>query len=62
VELVFRALGRRPPVSRQTLEKYLEDVAVSGDTIRKELGFSPEWDLDRGWRETIEGMRRLGRL
>jgi nucleoside-diphosphate-sugar epimerase len=62
VELVFRALGRRPPVSRQTLEKYLEDVAVSGDAIRKELGFSPEWDLDRGWRKTIEGMRRLGRL
>jgi nucleoside-diphosphate-sugar epimerase len=62
VELVFRALSRRPPVSRQTLEKYLEDVAVSGDAIRKELGFSPEWDLDRGWNETIEAMRLLGRL
>ena len=62
VEFAFRALGRRPPVSRQTLEKYLEDIAVSGDAIRKTLGFSPEWDLDRGWRETVEGMRRLGRL
>jgi hypothetical protein len=49
-------------VRRQTLEKYLEDIAVSGDAIRRDLGFTPEWDLDRGWVATIEGMRRLGRL
>ena len=62
LEFLFRAVRRRSPVSRQTLEKYLEDVAVSGEVIRRDLGFAPEWNLDCGWRETIEGMRRLGRL
>ena len=62
LETLFRAGRRRPPVSRQTFEKYIEDVAVSGDAISRDLGFGPEWNLDRGWRETIEGMRRIGRL
>ena len=62
VECIFGAAGRRSPVGRQTLEKYLEDVAVSGEAIARDLGFKPGWSLDRGWRETIERMRRLGRL
>ena len=62
VEFLFRATRQRPPVSRQALERYLDDVAVSGEAIRRDLGFAPEWNLDRGWRETIEGMRRLGKL
>lgn len=62
LEALFRAIRKRPPVSRQTLEKFLEDVTVSGEAIMRDLGFAPEWDLDRGWRETVEGMRRLGRI
>jgi hypothetical protein len=49
-------------VSRRALAKYLEDVAVPGDAIRRELGFAPTVDLDEGWREAVAGMRRHGRL
>lgn len=61
-ELPFQTVRRRPPVSRETLAKYLEEVTVAGDTIREDLGFVPVWTMEKGWRETIEGMRRLGRL
>lgn len=39
----------RPPVTRALLDKYLEDVAISGDRIRQTLGFEPVYDLRRGW-------------
>jgi len=32
------------------LEKYLQDVAVSGDKIQRHLGFAPSVDLWIGWR------------
>ena len=62
VELLSQAFRRRPPVSREGLRKYLEDVAVSGEAIMRDLGFKPESDLDRGWKATVDGMKRLGRL
>lgn len=36
---------------------YLEDVAVSGERIRGELGFHPRFGLEQGWKATIERMR-----
>jgi UDP-glucose 4-epimerase len=39
------------------LEKYLEDTAVEGTKIRRELGFNAAFDLRRGWALTIERMR-----
>jgi len=41
-----------------TLDKYLEDVAVEGRRIQHELGFRPQFDLERGWTATIEQIRR----
>jgi UDP-glucose 4-epimerase len=35
------------------LDKLLEDVAVSGDKITRDLGFRPAVDLHRGWRKAI---------
>jgi nucleoside-diphosphate-sugar epimerase len=35
------------------VEKMVEDMAVSGRRIRMELGFQPQFNLERGWRETI---------
>jgi UDP-glucose 4-epimerase len=62
VESLCTAVGRVPPVSRSTLEKYTEDVAVSGARIGEELQSRPEVDLEDGWSRTIAGMKDGGRL
>jgi nucleoside-diphosphate-sugar epimerase len=54
-------IGRKPAFGAR-LKKYTEDVAVSSERIRMELGFAPEFDLVAGWREAITGMRALGTL
>jgi len=57
-----RAIGRDLPVNSTMLEKYLEDVAVDGTKIMRELGFRPAYDLTAGWREAIDQMRQNGDL
>jgi nucleoside-diphosphate-sugar epimerase len=61
-EGMSRLLGRKPPVTRATLEKYTENIAVSGRRIQEALGFAPRWTLARGWQETITQMTRHGQL
>ncbi len=46
-----RAIGRDLPVNGAMLEKYLEDVAVDGTKIMRELDFRPTYDLTAGWRD-----------
>ena len=50
-------IGRRSRITRSTIDKYTEDIAVSGKRIREELGFIPQYDLKTGWKETIQEMR-----
>ena len=57
-----RLLGRKPTLGPWLLEKYLEDVRVSGDKIQRVLGYAPSMSLEEGWRETVEGMRSRGEL
>jgi UDP-glucose 4-epimerase len=45
--------GIKSPVGRAAIDKFVEDMAVSGGKIQRELGFRPQYDLVRGWRETI---------
>lgn len=52
----LRAVGKRSPVNRATIDKLTEDIAVSGEKIKTELGFIPSYDLQKGWRTTIEQM------
>jgi len=52
----------RTPVTRALIEKYLEDVAVDGTKIQRDLGFTPAYDLSRGWAEAIREMRHDGLL
>lgn len=51
-------LGMKAPVVRATIDKYTEDMAVSSERIRLQLGFTPRFDLASGWAETIEQMRQ----
>lgn len=61
-EDVMQRIGRRSPLTRATIDKYTEDVAVSSERIQSQLGFVPQYDLTAGWRETIQEMRQSGDL
>ncbi|MDP2989369.1 MAG: NAD-dependent epimerase/dehydratase family protein [Kiritimatiellota bacterium] len=60
IEDALKMIGLKPPVSRATIDKYLEDVAVDGQLIQKELGFTPGFDLTAGWEDAVREMRRPG--
>lgn len=62
IEDTARIFGLKSPISRATIDKYIEDIAVDGSLIQQELGFVPDYDLESGWRETVAEMRRLGEL
>ena len=61
-EFIAGALGRSSPLQTATIDKYVEDVAVSGERIATEVGWRPQVELLDGWRETVTGMRTLGVL
>ena len=52
----------RPCPAGEILVKYMEDLPVSSERIVTELGFSPRYDLKRGWSEVIEELRQSGDL
>ncbi len=56
IEDALRLIGRRSPVGRATIEKYTEDIAVTSERIRMELGFVPQYDLVAGWRDALAEM------
>ncbi len=62
VEDVAKRLGRKPPITRSTIDKYTEDVAVSSQWIQTQLGFAPRYDLTAGWQETVDELQRIGEL
>lgn len=49
--------GINPPVTKEMIDKYTEDIAVEGNLIRQELGFTPQYDMKTAWEETIREMR-----
>ena len=62
LEDVVRMAGRKSPIGRATVDKYTEDIAVSSQRIQAELGFVPQFDLAKGWQETVQEMRQAGDL
>jgi UDP-glucose 4-epimerase len=59
IEDATRLIGSRSSVNRATIDKYTEDIAVEGKRIQAELGFVPQYDLDAGWRETVQEIRQI---
>jgi len=51
-------LGRRGLVSRQLVEKLIEDVAVSSRRIERELQFQSQIGLAEGWRRVVNEQKR----
>jgi len=62
IEKGSHAIGLKPPITRAIIDKYTEDIAVDSRLIQRELGFKPQYDLESGWRETIQEMRKMGEL
>lgn len=48
------------PITRATIDKYTEDMAVDGRKFCAQTGFVPKYDLAAGWREIVDEMRRSG--
>jgi len=57
IEKGCQTMGLKPPVTKAIIDKYIEDIAVDGSLIQKELGFVPQYDLKAGWEDTIREMR-----
>jgi len=57
IEKGANTIGIKSPVTRETVDKYTEDIAVDGSLIQQELDFIPQYDLRAGWEETIREMR-----
>lgn len=55
-----RLFNLQSPVSRVTIDKYTEDIAADGHRIQALLGFTPQYDLISGWRETIKEIKEMG--
>jgi len=62
VEDAAGLMGFTPLITRAAIDKYTEDIAVDSRRIQKEMGFRPLYDLAAGWEETVQDMRRAGRL
>ena len=62
MEDTFRLVGRKSPISQDTIDKYNEDIAVDSQRIQEELGFVPKFGLSAGWKDTVQEMRRSGEL
>ena len=62
LEVTGRLVGGQSPITRATIEKYTEDIAVDSTRIQTELGFKPQFNLATGWQKTIQEMRELGIL
>jgi nucleoside-diphosphate-sugar epimerase len=62
LEDISHKIGYQLPIGRATIDKYTEDIAVSSERVQTELGFRPQYDLQSGWRETVQQMRRVGNL
>ncbi|MEE9910690.1 MAG: NAD-dependent epimerase/dehydratase family protein [Deltaproteobacteria bacterium] len=62
IEKAMPLAGLNPPISRATIDKYTEDVAVDSRLIQRELGFAPKYDLPTGWKDAIREMRQSGEL
>jgi UDP-glucose 4-epimerase len=62
VEDAARLVGRKPPITRATIDKFTEDTAIDSRRIQRDLTFVPKYDLNAGWKETVQEMRLSGEL
>ena len=59
-EDVCRPLGIEPPLYRRRLDFFLKNRAFKIDKAKKELGWEPVVELDRGIEQTLQWYRKAG--
>lgn len=57
-EDLLKIVGKRLDL-RNMLNKINEDMAVSGAKIRQDLGFVPEFDLKKGWKQAVKNLNEI---
>lgn len=57
VDELQRITFRGPGTLRDRLQRYVENVAVDGSAIQRELRFVPEYTLYKGWQRVVDDMR-----
>jgi nucleoside-diphosphate-sugar epimerase len=62
LELAAGIFNAHVPLMRALLDKYLEDATVDSTRIQQELGFMPQYDLFRGWKDVIKKMKECGEI
>lgn len=62
VEMLWRTLGRTPPVFRRRLSWFATNRAFRIDRARRELGYSRRVSLQEGLRRTADWYRQQGYL
>ena len=62
IEDISRACRLRSPMTRATIDKYTEDVAVDGRRFCNQTGFVAKYDLASGWQDAVDEMRWRGDL
>jgi UDP-glucose 4-epimerase len=61
-EGAFGLIGRRAPLTRAAIAKYVEHSAVDAGRIAREIGFVAPTPLAEGWRLTVAALREHGDL
>jgi nucleoside-diphosphate-sugar epimerase len=62
LELAGRALDREPPLSRTGVAFFSENRRFSWQKAHRDLGYTPQFDLERGVRETVAWYRTYNYL
>jgi nucleoside-diphosphate-sugar epimerase len=53
VQAIYGLFGRRPPISRRTLDFYMKDNAYSISKAQRDLGFAPQVSLRQGLQQVL---------
>ncbi|MCP4426489.1 MAG: NAD-dependent epimerase/dehydratase family protein [Chloroflexi bacterium] len=62
LEMAGELFGKRPPLSRTGVAFFSENRAFSWQKAHKELGYTPQFDLNRGIQATVAWYRENGAL
>jgi nucleoside-diphosphate-sugar epimerase len=59
---LHRLTGRGAGTIRDRLRRYVDDVAVDGSAIQRELNFISKYTLQSGWQRVVNEMKARGEL
>jgi dTDP-D-glucose 4,6-dehydratase len=61
-EALCKPFGIEPPLHRRRIDFFTKNRAFSTAKAQRDLGYAPQFDLDRGLKRTFEWYREAGWL